>query len=118
MKAIIETVLKGREVYSSGDDAFSIAREKFFIVKDVWIAIMEGAPLSERTYNHIAFKVDPSFLCEARARIEVLGLEIREPRPRLEGEGHSIYFYDDDNHLFELHIGTLQDRLVRYAKRP
>jgi hypothetical protein len=28
----------------------------------------------------------------------------------------SLYFYDDDNHLFELHTGTLAERLERYAK--
>jgi len=37
------------------------------------------------------------------------------PRPRAEGEGQSIYFYDYDGHLFELHTGTLTDRLVRYG---
>jgi len=31
------------------------------------------------------------------------------------GEGRSIYFYDHDNHLFELHTGNLEERLARYA---
>ncbi len=118
MKTIIETILCGRKVYSSEDNVFLIAREKFFLVRYVWIAIMEGAPLSECTYNHIEFKVDPILLCEARARVEALGLEIRELRPRVEGEGHSIYFYDDDNQLFELHTGTLQERLERFSRKP
>ena len=34
------------------------------------------------------------------------------PVERAEG----IYFYDYDNHLFELHTGTLQERLLRYKK--
>ncbi len=38
-------------------------------------------------------------------RIKALGLEVREGRSRVEGEGHSIYFYDHDNHMFELHSG-------------
>jgi fosfomycin resistance protein FosX len=29
-------------------------------------------------------------------------------------ERHSIYFYHDDNHLFELHAGIFQERLKRY----
>ena len=45
-----------------------------------------------------------------------LGLEMHPPRQRVEGEGRSIYFYDDDNHMFELHTGTLTERLARYAK--
>jgi hypothetical protein len=32
------------------------------------------------------------------------------------GEGHSLYFYDYDNHMFELHTGTLEERLTRYAE--
>ena len=27
-----------------------------------------------------------------------------------------LYFYDDDNHLFELHTGTLEERLERYRR--
>jgi hypothetical protein len=34
----------------------------------------------------------------------------------VEGEGQSLYFYDFDNHLFELHTGTLAQRLARYAQ--
>ncbi len=48
--------------------------------------------------------------------MRALGLEVREGRPRVEGEGRSIYFYDGDNHLFELHTGTLQARLARYSR--
>ncbi|MGC3347905.1 FosX/FosE/FosI family fosfomycin resistance thiol transferase, partial [Enterococcus faecium] len=32
----------------------------------------------------------------------------------VKGEASSIYFYDFDNHLFELHTGTLQERLKSY----
>jgi fosfomycin resistance protein FosX len=79
--------------------------------------VMEGESLPTRTYNHVAFKVDDEQLERARAAIEKLGLEMKPSRPRVEGEGQSLYFYDHDNHLFELHTGTLEDRLVRYARR-
>lgn len=116
MTAIVEGALGGQEIYSSGDDTFSLSREKFFDVGGVWIAVMEGESLPSRTYNHIAFKIPASAIDECRARIEALGLEIRESRPRVAGEGHSLYFYDDDNHLFELHTGTLEERLERYRQ--
>jgi fosfomycin resistance protein FosX len=45
-----------------------------------------------------------------------LGLKMKEARSRVEGEGQSLYFYDYDNHLFELHTGKLEDRLTTYAK--
>ena len=116
MSRLIETVLGGRQVYASGDATFSLSREKFFVAGGLWIAIMEGEPLPSRTYNHVAFKVREQDLDELKGRIEALGLDIREARARVEGEGSSIYFHDWDNHLFELHTGTLETRLERYAK--
>ena len=115
-KMLMVDVLGGKEVYNSGDKTFSVAREKFFTFGDLWIAAMEGDPLSERTYNHVALKVRADDLPRFRKAIENLGLSIRESRPRTDGEGHSLYFYDFDNHLFELHTGTLSERLARYAR--
>jgi catechol 2,3-dioxygenase-like lactoylglutathione lyase family enzyme len=116
MTAILTKVFDAREVYSSGEKTFSTAREKFFQVGNLWIAIMEGEPLPSRTYNHVAFKIPETEFEAYEARIKALGLEIRPPRARVEGEGRSIYFYDNDNHLFELHTGTLAQRLERYAR--
>jgi catechol 2,3-dioxygenase-like lactoylglutathione lyase family enzyme len=115
MSRLIE-VLGGRQVYASGDETFSLSREKFFVAGGLWIAIMEGEPLPTRTYNHVAFKVGEQDLDALKRRIEALGLDIRESRARVEGEGSSLYFHDWDNHLFELHTGTLETRLERYAK--
>jgi fosfomycin resistance protein FosX len=116
MARIITDVLDGKEVYSSGDNTFSTSREKFFLTGGIWIAIMEGESLPTRTYNHIAFKVTDEQLEKARIAATKLGLDIRPPRPRVDGEGQSLYFHDYDNHLFELHTGTLDERLARYAK--
>jgi fosfomycin resistance protein FosX len=115
MARIITEVLGGEEVYSSGDDTFSTSREKFFVAGGIWIAIMEGESLRSRTYNHVAFKVSDAELETARLAATKLGLDIRPPRPRVDGEGQSLYFHDYDNHLFELHTGTLDERLARYA---
>ncbi len=111
---IIIEVLGGFEVYNSGKKQFSLSREKFFAVGEIWIVAMEGESLSSRTYNHIAFKTDEAGLDKAKAAIAKLNLEIKPPRPRVEGEGHSLYFYSYDNHLIELHTGTLDERLKRY----
>lgn len=113
---LLVEALGGKEVYSSGNETFSLSKEKFFIVGGTWIAAMEGEPRSGRSYDHIAFKVSPGDLPRYRAAIERLGLDIREARTRIDGEGESLYFHDFDNHLFELHTGTLQDRLAAYAK--
>ena len=115
MSAIIVEVLGGEEVYASGDARFSLSREKFFVAGGIWIAIMEGESLPTRTYNHVAFKVSEDQLAKAQVAAEKLGLDIREPRSRVDGEGQSLYFHDHDNHLFELHTGTLDERLARYG---
>jgi len=106
--------LGAREVYDSGRKSFSISHEKFFILDGLWIAAMEGETPTERTYQHLAFKVTPEDLPKFEEKLRDLGVEIKPPRPRVEGEGESLYFYDFDNHLFELHAGTLEQRLERY----
>ena len=115
MSHIIVDVLGGKEIYDSAAKNFSISHEKFFMVGDLWIVIMEGESLPSRTYNHIAFKTDEAGLEKAKRAAQKLGLEIKPSRPRVEGEGHSLYFYDHDNHLFELHTGTLDERLKYYG---
>ena len=117
MTRIITEVFGGREVYASGAKHYSISPEKFFDVGGIWIAVMQGDGLPTRTYNHVAFKASVQQLAKAKLAIEKLGLELREPRPRIAGEAQSLYFYDDDNHhLFELHTGTLEDRLAAYQE--
>ena len=115
METLLTTVLDATKTYDSGDTSHSISRERFFDVAGLWIAVMEGEPLPTRTYNHIAFKIDIADYEMYRDRINSLGLDLREGRSRITGEGQSIYFHDHDNHLFELHTGTLADRLATYA---
>ena len=107
--------LGAKEVYDSAAKNFSISREKFFTLGGVWLAVMEGKPV-DRSYRHVAFKVDAADLPALEARLRSLGAEIQASRPRVEGEGQSLYFYDFDNNLFELHTGTLEQRLERYRE--
>ncbi|EAD4757542.1 FosX/FosE/FosI family fosfomycin resistance thiol transferase, partial [Listeria monocytogenes] len=110
----LREIFNAEEIYSSGDQTFSLSKEKFFLIAGLWICIMEGDSLQERTYNHIAFQIQSEEVDEYIERIKSLGVEIKPERPRVQGEGSSIYFYDFDNHLFELHTGTLEERLKRY----
>lgn len=109
-------IFDAEEIYSSGDKTFSLTREKFFLVNGHWIVIMEGESLSDRTYNHTAFKIADDDFDSYEEKVMKLGLDIKSPRSRVRGEGRSLYFYDFDNHLFELHTGTLSERLARYSK--
>ena len=120
MEEILVGVLGARKVYDSGSATFSISEERFFLVgrDDIWIATMKGHALPARSYNHIAFKIEDTDVETYRQRIEALGLDLRESRSRVAGEGRSLYFHDRDNHLFELHTGTLPERLARYRSPP
>jgi len=103
-------IFDAKEVYSG-------SKVKYFLINDLWIALNKGESLPERSYNHIAFQVRESEIDIYIARIKEVGAEFRPDRPtRIPGEGRSIYFYDFDNHLFELHTGTLDERLQRYQK--
>ena len=116
MTEFLTAIFDAREVYASGDRTFSVSQEKFFLVGGVWVAIMEGQALSEKTYNHVAFKIAEADFDSYAERVRRHGVEVREGRSRVAGEGSSLYFYDYDNHLFELHTGTLALRLERYRQ--
>lgn len=110
-------LFNAKEIYDSKEDIFSISKEKFFLINNLWIALMEGNPLKEKTYNHIAFKIKPEDFDRYVDQIQQLGLEIKEGRPRISAESKSVYFYDFDNHLFEFHTGTLEKRLTGYLEQ-
>lgn len=110
---LFKRLFNAEEIYSSSNTIFSLSREKFFNIAGIWIAIMEGEPI-EKTYNHVAFAVTEEDLKLFEQEIKKLGLTILPDRQRDDAEGKSLYFYDYDNHLFELHAGDLDTRLGFY----
>ena len=110
-----EKIFSAKVVYDSGVQSFSVSKERYFQIGELWIAAMEGKVPLEKTYNHTAFHIDDKDYEEYEKRIIDIGLALKKPRSRVEGEGRSLYFYDYDNHLFELHTGTLSERLTAYA---
>ena len=82
MERMLTEVLDAKKVYDSGDETFSISRERFFDIGGLWIATMEGNPLAEKTYNHVAFKIPEGHYEYRLARIKHLGLEVLEGRLR------------------------------------
>lgn len=113
----LTNIFEAKEIYQSGDQKFSMAKEKYFLINGLWLAIMEGHSLSEKTYNHVAFKIPGSEFEKYKERVLSSGVEILEDRDRINGEGKSLYFYDHDNHLFELHTGTVDQRLESYKQK-
>lgn len=107
-------IFDAKQVYASDEKAFSISAERFFLIGDIWVAIMHTDDNIGRSYNHIAFKIADDDFDMYKGRLIAHKIEMLPPRPRVDGEGRSLYFYDYDNHLFELHTGTLNQRLARY----
>ena len=105
----LKVIFEAKEVYSS-------SAVKYFLLNDLWVALNKGNPLPVRTYNHVAFAILDSDFDEYLKRIKAVGAEIKQGRTRNSGEGQSVYFYDYDNHLFELHTGSLCERLNRYSQ--
>jgi catechol 2,3-dioxygenase-like lactoylglutathione lyase family enzyme len=113
---MLKIIFSATEIYSSGDKTLSISREKFFNISGIWLVLMEGMPV-DKTYNHIAFEVNNEDLPIFQEVIPSLDLMILPGRKRTPEEGNSIYFYDYDNHLFELHAGNLDTRLHFYNSK-
>ncbi|CDZ81823.1 Fosfomycin resistance protein FosX [Candidatus Rubidus massiliensis] len=99
--SLFRFVFDAEEIYSSNGTNFSLSDEKFFLLGGIWVALMKGEPTA-RSYQHIAFQVSEDDIPMYRSRIEQLGLDILPGRSRHREEGSSLYFYDYDNHLFEL----------------
>lgn len=114
MGQFLEDIFAAKQVYASDEKAFSIMPERFYLIGEIWIGIMQTEDEIERSYNHIAFKINDADFDMYEQRLIDHKIEMLPPRPRVKGEGRSLYFYDFDNHLFELHSGTLNERLVRY----
>ena len=117
MSEFLTAIFDAEMVYDSGDETHSLSRERFFRIGGVWVAVMEGDPLKDRTYNHVAFRIPDSEFEAYDRRLRDYGAEVRAARPRVPGEGRSLYFHDHDNHLFELHTGSLAERLHAYARK-
>ncbi|WIW70699.1 FosX/FosE/FosI family fosfomycin resistance hydrolase [Anaerosinus gibii] len=113
---LFKKVFDAKEIYTSEEKKHSLYKEKFFLIGNQWIAIMESEAIVHRTYHHIAFKIEEQDIDIYLKKIKNLNLELKPPRQRISGEGYSIYFYDYDNNLFELHTGTLSQRLTSYEQ--
>lgn len=114
---VFTEIFDAKEVYSSKEKQYSLFPETFLLIGDLWVALMEDKKTKlPKTYNHVAFEITPEQIPLYKEKLRLLDLKIEEGRSRVSGEGTSIYFYDDDDHLFELHAGNLNERLKRYEE--
>lgn len=95
----------------------------YFDLNGLWLAlnVEENIPRSDirSSYTHIAFTVDEADMPAWERKLRELGVGVLEGRERDPRDRSSIYFTDPDGHRFELHTGSLQERLAYYkAEKP
>ena len=81
-------------------------RQTLLRLGGVWIALV-GAPVERaRTGDHIAFRATPEVLEATVVRLEALGREYIRAR-----SNRALYFFDYDDHVFELDTEDLDRQL-------
>lgn len=90
----------------------------YFDLNGIWLALNVEEDIPRRdihlSYTHMAFTVDEADMPAWERKFRELGVHVLEGRDRDPRDRSSLYFTDPDGHKFELHTGTLQDRLAYY----
>ena len=80
--------------------------ETFLRLGGIWIVLV-GAPVQRaRTGDHIAFRATPEILEATVAKLQAMGREFIRARSNM-----SLYFFDYDEHVFELDAEDLDKEL-------
>lgn len=72
---LFKNIFNAEEIYDSSENHFSYSREKFFIVSNQWIVLMEGESLNEQSYNHLAFKIADEDYDELKKKLRNMDLK-------------------------------------------
>ncbi|MDA7026216.1 metallothiol transferase FosB [Bacillus sp. CLL-7-23] len=95
-------------------------KSAYFDLNGIWLALNEEKNLQRTqihdSYTHIAFSITQIDLPDWEAKLKALGVKVLKGRKRHKDDKDSIYFSDPDGHKFELHTGSVSDRLAYYQK--
>jgi len=81
-------------------------QETFVRLGGTWIVLVAGAAARSRTGDHVAFRATPDVLEATAAKLQAMGRELIWAR-----SNRALYFFDDDNHVFELDSEDLDQDL-------
>ena len=71
--------------------------ETFFNLGNTWFALVKGTPQRERSGDHVAFHATDAELHATAEKLKAKNMEFILAR-----SDSSLYFFDYDNHVFEL----------------
>lgn len=103
--ALFHDLFSTRAVERQDEEGHS---ETFVRLGGIWIVLV-GAPIQRaRTGDHIAFHATPEILEATVAKLETMGREFIRAR-----SNKALYFFDYDDHVFELDVEDIDKELGR-----
>lgn len=84
--------------------------ETFVRLGGIWVVLVAAPVERARTGDHIAFHATPEILETTVAKLQAMGREFIRAR-----SNKALYFFDYDDHVFELDAEDLDEELVKSA---
>jgi catechol 2,3-dioxygenase-like lactoylglutathione lyase family enzyme len=101
--ALFQDLFSARMVEREDEEGHS---ETFIRLGGIWIVLVGASVQRARTGDHIAFRASPEVLEATTAKLETIGHEFIRARSNT-----ALYFFDYDDHVFELETGDIDKEL-------
>ena len=86
--------------------------ETFVRLGGTWIVLVAAPVQRPRTGDHIAFRAAPQLLEATASKLQLMGREFIRAR-----SNRALYFFDFDDHVFELDTEDIDEELRDLASR-
>jgi catechol 2,3-dioxygenase-like lactoylglutathione lyase family enzyme len=100
---LFRDLFSARAVERADDDGHL---ETFVRLGGIWVVLVAAPVQRARTGDHIAFRASPEVLEATVAKLQAMGREFIRARAN-----RALYFFDYDDHVFELDAEDLDEEL-------